>query len=44
MLLLTEKKLRSYSEFQKGFSGYYIAFINYILALIFTKKNCSFNF
>ena len=37
MLLLLEKK-REYSGFYQGLSGYYKAFMNYVAALMFTRK------
>ena len=38
MLLLLEKKTCDYSGFYQGLSGYYMAFMNCIPALMFTRK------
>ena len=43
-LLLTEKIMRNYSGFYQDLSGYFIVFMNYVAALILTRKVILFQF
>ena len=43
-LLLTEKIMRNYSGFYQDLSGYFTVFMNYVAALILTRKVILFQF